>query len=219
MVVQKDIFWKAAVITLIVFSLGILLGYSLENKRFKEVQEEYKQIEIEWADAKLQSIYYQLMSPEFCEAAIKENLIFSDKVYEQGLKLERYENANRLTEQMTYEKLRYALLKLEFWLNSISLKQKCKTDYSNVIYFYSNEPSTKERAAQNSQSLILKNLKDKYASKIMLIPLPIDTDIATINIIKQTYKIENSPTILIDEKIKLEGIQTLEKLEQELNLK
>ena len=159
------------------------------------------------------------MSPEFCEAAIKENLKFSDKIYEQGLKLERYENANRLTSEMKYEKLRYALLKLEFWLNSISLKQKCKTDYSNIVYFYANHPSIIERAAQDSQSVILKNLKDKHASKIMLIPLPLDTDIATINIIKQTYSITEPPTILIDEKMKLEGVQSLESLEEKLNLK
>lgn len=219
MVVQKDVFWKAAIITLIVFSLGILLGYSLESNRWVEVKEEYKQVEIEWADAKLQSIYYQLMSPEFCEAAIKENLKFADKVYEQGLKLERYENANRLTEEMSYEKLRYALLKLEFWLNSISLKEKCKTDYSNVIYFYLNKPSIIEKAAQDNQAVILKHLKDKYASKIMLIPLPMDLDIATVNIIKETYNISITPSILIDEKIKLEGLQSLEELESVLKLK
>jgi hypothetical protein len=215
MVVQKDIFWKAAIITLIVFSLGIFLGYFLESNRWTEIREEYKKVEIEWADAKLQSIYYQLMSPEFCEAAIKENLIFSDKVYHQGLTLEKYEDANRLTEEMKYEKLKYALLKLEFWLNSISLKNKCKTDYSNIIYFYSDEPSINEKAAQDSQSVILKNLKDKHAEKIMLIPLPLDMDIATINIIKKTYNINKAPTILIDEKIKLEGVQSLEDLENE----
>lgn len=219
MVIQKDVFWKAAVITLIVFSLGIFLGYSLEGHRWSEIQKEYKNVEIEWQEARLQSAYYQLLSPEFCEASIKENLKFSDKVYEQGLILEKYENANRLTEEMKYEKLRYALLKLEFWLNSVLLKQKCETDYSNLLYFYSDQPSIKEKAAQDSQSIILKNLKHKYASRIMLIPLPLDMDIATINIIKQTYNIQKAPSILIDEKIKLEGIQSLENLEQELNLK
>ena len=88
----------------------------------KEIQEEYKKVEIGWAEAKLQSMYYQLMTPEFCDAAIKENIRFADKVYEQGLKLEAYENANRLMKQMEYEKLKYALLKFQFWLNSISLK-------------------------------------------------------------------------------------------------
>ncbi len=219
MVIQKDVFWKAAIITLVVFSLGIFLGYSLESSRWEEIQEEYKQVEVQWAEAKLQTLYYQLLTPEFCEAAIKENLKFADKVYEQGLKLEKYESANRLTSEMEYEKMRYALLKLEFWLNSISLKKRCETDYLNVVYFYSDNPSMKEKAEQDSQSVILKNLKDKYASKIMLIPLPIDMDISTINIIKQTYSITESPTILIDEKTKLEGIQSLEELENSLGLK
>ena len=74
MVKQKDIFWKAAIFTLIVFLLGVSLGYLLEGSRVKSIRDEYKRIEIEWADAKLLNSYYQTLNPFLCGASVKENL-------------------------------------------------------------------------------------------------------------------------------------------------
>jgi len=213
---QKDIFWKAGIFTLVVFISGVLLGYFLESNRINEIRREYRDIEKEWADAKIQSTFYQLMKPDFCEQAIKENLNFADRVYREGLKLEKYEKANRITDEILYDKEKYVLLKLEFWLNSVYLKEKCKTNYTNLIYFYVQNPDLVQKAAQDTQAKILKELKDKYGSDLMLIPLPIDLDIATINILKDVYNINNVPAILINEKNKLTGVNSVEEIEMEI---
>ncbi len=216
MVVQKDVFWKAAIITAIVFILGVSLGILLESSRVKEIRDEYKTVEVEWADAKLQSSLFQVLSPKFCEASIQENLNFADKVYEEGLKIERYEDANRLSNEdsLLYEKQRYTLFKLEFWLNSINLKEKCNANYTNLVYFYLDDPSLTERPKQDTLSIILKDLKQKYGQEIMLIPIPLDLDIATVNVVKTAYNISVAPTILINEKIKLEGLYSQEEIEE-----
>lgn len=214
MVIQKDVFWKAAILTIIVFFLGIFLGYILEKNRLLEVEQEYQKIEIGWADAKLQSLYYQTINPFFCEASIKENLNFADKIYNQGLKLEVYSEANQLTEKMLLDKQRYALLKTEFWLNSISLKKNCKANYTNLVYFYTNTPTLNQKSEQEVQSAILREIKDKYGSNIMLIPLPIDLDISIINIMVDTYNITVTPTLLVNEEIKLEGVHKKEEIEK-----
>lgn len=217
--VQTDVFWKAGILTAVVFILGVLLGYYLESGRLSEIEEEYKQIELQWADAKLQTLYYQTISPSLCNAAIEENLKFADRVYEEGLKLEKYEESNRLTEtKFMLDKKRYALLKVEFLLNSVSLKGKCKSaNYTNLVYFYVDDPTQKQGAEQKAISAILKELKQKYGSNLMLIPLPIDLDISVINIIKNSYNINSIPTILINEKVKLEGVKTIEELEVAIN--
>jgi len=212
--IQKDVFWKAGVITVVVFLLGVGLGYTLELNRISDIRDDYKVIELEWADAKLQSLYYQFLNPESCDAAIRENLRFSDRAYEQGLKLDRYENANQLSSEMEYEKKRYALLKVEFWINSVNLKKMCNADYMNLLYFYSNDPSIPMKSEQDTQSVILKELKNEKGNKLMLIPLPVDMDIATINVIKDTYNITITPTLIIDSNIKLEGVQDLETIKK-----
>lgn len=211
---QKKVFWKAAVLTLIIFLLGVLLGYYLEKERISEIEEQYKNVEIEWADAKLQTLYYQLMSPLFCESAIKENLEFADRSYKEGLKLEEYEESNKIMSKMFYEKKRYVLLKLEFWINSILLQEKCNAKYTNLVYFYKNEPNINEKSEQETQSRILNNLKTKYGPQLMLIPLPLDMNLTMVNVFRDTYNITSVPSILINEKIKLEGIHDIEELEK-----
>ncbi len=215
MVVQKDVFWKAAIITAIVFILGVSLGFFMESARVKTISEEYQLVEVEWADAKLQSSYFQILEPEFCDTAIKENLNFADRVYEEGLKIERYENANKLSDEnrLLYEKQRYTLFKIEFWLNSIYLKEKCDANYTNVVYFYFDKQTLIEKPKQDALSLILKDLKDSYGQKMMLIPIPLDLNIATVNVIKTVHNITVAPTVLINEKIKLEGLHSFEEIE------
>ena len=216
MVIQKDVFWKAALITAIVFILGVSLGSFLESSRIKNIRDDYKIVEVEWADAKLQSSYFQILDPKFCDIAIKENLNFADRVYEEGLKIERYENANKLNDEneLLYEKQRYTLFKIEFWLNSIYLKEKCKANYTNVVYFYLDKPTITEKSKQDTLSLILKDLKNNLGQKIMLIPIPLDLNVRTVDIIKNTYNITTTPTLLINEKIKLEGLQSEVEIEK-----
>ena len=167
----------------------------------------------------MQSAYFQVVDITKCKTAIEENLRFSDKVYQEGLKLERYEEANKLARRISldYEKRRYTLLKMEFWLNSIALKKRCNAKYDNLIYFYVDHPTYIQRNEQNAQATILKELKRKYATQVMLIPLPLDLDLSIINIIANTYNITSAPTLLINEEIKLDGVHGLEDIEKLIN--
>ena len=208
-----DLFWKALVLTVVVFLLGVLLGFALERNRTGEIEREFQIIDLQWSDAKLQTLYYQNLEPRFCDFAIRENLEFADRVYNEGLNIEDYDRATFLTNDLELEKKKYALLKVEFWLNSIVLKGKCKAKYINLVYFFANDLELKTESEQDTQSEILKDLKEKYGKDLMLIPLPIDADVSVINVMKGTYNISRTPAILINEKIKLEGLQSFDDLE------
>jgi len=212
---QFDAFWKALAITSVIFVTGIFVGVWLDSGRVEQVRDEYNTMDIRSSDARLQTLYYQTLNntPNFCGPAIEENLAFSDKVYEEGLRIEAYEKVNKLAPSLIKDKTRYVLLKLQFWLNCIQLKRACNATYTNVVYFYSHYNTTMQ---EQVQSAVLTDLKNKYGPDIMLIPLPTDLNITTIEIIKKQYGIETTPTILIDERIKLEGLQKKEALEEKI---
>ena len=208
-----DLFWKALVLTIVVFLLGVFLGFALERNRIGNIEREFQRIDLQWNDAKLQTLYYQNLEPRFCDSAIRENLEFADKVYNEGLKIDSYDKATFLSDGLELERKKYALLKVEFWLNTIVLREKCKAEYINLVYFFANDPELEIESEQSTQAEILKDLKEKYGKNLMLIPLPIDMDISMINIMKGTYDISKTPTILINEKIKVEGLQSFDELE------
>jgi len=209
---QSDILIKTTVITVIVFVLGILVGIWLDNARLEEIKERLTLMDIEWNDARLQSVFYQKINgSDSCEDAIKSNLDFNEKIYEEGIEIERRENVNKFAPEIITEKRRYALLQLQFWLNSIELKESCNANYSSIVYFYSffNENI---KIDQKIQSTILLDLKGECGDKLILIPLPFDLDVSTIEFIKSNYKINSTPSILINEQIVLEGVQNKEEI-------
>jgi len=221
LVKRFNIFWRAAVLTIVVFSLGVLLGYTLESGRISEIENEYKQLELERLDITLQTLYYNTMphlTEEFCSVAIDENLVFADRIYQEGLKLEKYEEANKLTDELIQSKKRYILFKTQFWINSMNLKDRCDADYVNLIYFYKQEPSMTLKAEQNVMGAVLGEIKEEYGSELMLIPLITDFDISAINIAIKQYNITEFPAILINEEIKMEGMQSKEKIIEMINL-
>jgi len=210
---QSDILIKTMVITVIVFVLGILVGIWLDNARLEEIKERLTFMDIEWNDARLQSVFYQksINGSSSCEDAIESNLDFNEKIYEEGLEIERRENVNKFAPEIISEKRRYALLQLQFWLNSIELKELCNATYSSVVYFYSFSDEN-VKINQRIQSTILSDLKEECGNELILIPLPFDLDISTIEFIKSSYGINSTPSLLINEQSVLEGIQNKEEI-------
>lgn len=213
---QKDLLWKAAILTVIVFLAGLFLGAWLDISRVGAVKSRLVELELQWNDARLQSLYYQQLTNDIgCNAAVYANLKFNEKIYEEGKKIEQYELVNRFAPELIKEKQKYALLQLQFWLNSITLRKKCNTSYTTIVYFYShyNESAAMD---QKLQSAVLLELKEQYGNKILLIPLPTDLGVSTIELIKKIYNITSTPAILINESKLLVGVQSLDKIKSEL---
>lgn len=209
---MKNIFTITAVITIIVFLVGVYVGFILDNIRVEEIKSRITQIDNLWNDVRLMQSYIQKFSntTDYCDFLLEENLKVGDKIYEEGLRVEEYEKSNRFSSLFILEKKRYALLDLQFWINSIDLKKSCNANYSTVIYFYSQYEKNPEQVFQDR---VLWDLKQKCGPKIIYITFPADIDISTIEMIKKIYNIEKIPSILIDESILLESPLTMRELE------
>ena len=209
---QKSAFWQALVITVIIFGIGVFFGVVLENWRTNNIADLYQQSELELLDIKLQSEIYSL--GEFdCAIAVKENLNFANKIFEEAKILDRYESASRLTDKLKIHHKRYDLLRTNLLLNSIKIKEKCTNGYYEVVYFYQyNDASFETKAKQAVFSKLLVQLKEEKGYDILLIPIAGDNDISAVNLLLDQYDIKQLPTILIDRKDKITEIQTAEEL-------
>jgi len=210
---QTDAFWKALIFTVIVFVIGVYLGVVIEEVRLGAVQDEFDSLVVKWGDLRLQSYYYQSIDDISCEEAIDENLKFGDRIYEDGLLLEEYENANRLTDKLDFEKKKYNLLKTEFYINSLVLKDKCNANYEVFVYFYLDKTEDQDlKVQQNTVSRVLGEVKEQYGPNLILIPLAADMDISVINILLDSYSIGAYPSVWIDSGVVLEGVRSKEEI-------
>ena len=146
---------------------------------------------------------------------LKGNLKFNKKIYEEGQKIERYEKVNRFAPHLITQKKRYALLQLQFWFNSINLRKKCNFNYSTVVYLYSHYNKSLSNI-QKVEGTLLSQLKEEYGSEMMLIPLPGDLGLVSIDTIKSQYNITKLPAIIVNEKYVFEGRTNKSQIEEVL---
>ncbi len=213
---QKYFFLYALIITLVVFNLGIFMGYMLESSRINKVNKMYIGAEIELLDQRIHQEALNIFDFE-CDALIKENIKFGDKIFEEALIIDRYEKANRINQEILVQHRKYDLLRTLFWFNSIEIKNKCDSDYHNLVYIYQyNEPSINQKAKQRVFSNLLSEIKGKRGNSIMLIPIAGDNNITSIDLILDKYNITEFPVILIDEKVVITNVESIEDVEKYL---
>jgi len=210
---MKNIILKTTILTIIVFVIGFFVGVFFDNLRLEEIKGRITEIDNLWNDARLLQSYIQKFSNTtfHCGFFLDENLKLGDRIYAEGLRIERYEDINRFAPFLDLEKKRYALLDLQFWINTIDLKILCNADYSTVIYFYYQYSKTPE---QEFQDKVLWDLKQKCGSQIIYITFPADMEISTIDVIKNIYNIEKIPAVLVNESLILYAPITMNEIEK-----
>ena len=214
---QKIVFLYALIGSIIVFNVGIFMGYMLESSRIEEINQLYAETEMKILDQITQINSMSVL--EFnCESLIEENVNFANDIFEDAQKITKYEKANILNNEIISQHKRFDLLRSLFWVNSMKIKQKCNSDYHNVVYFYQyNEPTIEQKSRQNVISNLLVELKEKYGNNVMLIPIAGDNDIPSVNLLLEKYNITELPVILVDEEIQITDAENLEDVEKYLN--
>jgi len=209
---NKHVFWEALLIAIFIFTTGMMIGVFLENWRQGNISEIYAKSEFELLDLRIQNEVLDF--DDFsCESAVKENIDFGNRIFEEALLLQRLESSQTLTEALKQQHRRYDLLRTLLWVNSIKIKKRCPGSFQTVVYIYNYKPSLDEKAKQTVFSKSLIELKEKFKDKILLIPIAGNMELISTEILMREYGVEKLPVILIDEKEKIYGIEELAELE------
>ncbi len=214
---QKYIFLYALIITFVVFNLGIFMGYMLESSRLDKINTLYSNAELELFDQMTQKEALGVLNLD-CNTLVNENIKFGDQIFQEALQIQKYEQANRINNDIIFQHKRFDLLRTLFWMNSVKIKQNCNSNYHNVVYFYKyNSPSIAQNSKQKFFSNLLQQVKQKEGDKVMLIPIAGDNNIPSVSILMDKYNITEFPTILVDEKTKFTDIKNADEIENILN--
>ncbi|MBU5575193.1 MAG: hypothetical protein QXF15_03925 [Candidatus Aenigmatarchaeota archaeon] len=193
----KNLIGKTLIIFFIIIFTFFLIGYLSEVIRLNEIKNENLYINILWNDAKFFEEYINASTSEKCDYLIEQNRILADKIYFFGKKIELYDTANKLTNEILLEKQNYALLDLQLLKNTLKLKNLCADKLSTVIYFYSYYNKTEK---QKILDVLLFDFKQRCGIKTVYITLPTDLNLTSIDILLTNYNITSIPAYILDEK-------------------
>ncbi len=212
---KKNVFWQALLVTIIVFLLGLVLGVYLEQLRGDKLSVSLYNSEVSFYDSLLISDisdYSDISSKEVVDL----NLEFADNIYDEAKFLEKYDEANKLTNSVKALHRKYDLLRTSVWLNLIKLKDSY--DINTIVYLYEYQSDDiGVKAKQNTFSKVLEDFKEKQGNNVVLIPIAVDLDIVSLNYLLDRFEIEEFPAVFINEEHLVTEIPSVEKLESYLD--
>ncbi len=189
----------ALLLTLSIFIIGFLLGYSLQGERINYIQLVGKEQRLEFDSLQLQSLYVRsLLQDENCAAigkALERNV---DTLEKTRARIESFIKDNRGIEEYNLLKREYTLEQLRYWLLARETKAICKQDVLSVLYFYASEDVCNDCRTQGS---ILTNLKNQFQDKVLVFAL--DASFAqepVIALVKESFNVTSLPTVILEDR-------------------
>ncbi|HLD98448.1 MAG TPA: hypothetical protein VI815_03925 [Candidatus Nanoarchaeia archaeon] len=216
----KHAFWQAFFVTIIIFCIGIIIGFFIEGFRSDKIQDNLISSEINLLDQQLKDRVFVNFNVT-CEDSVNSTFRFADKIYGEARQLEKYDESSKFTDSIFLLHKRYDLLRVMLWTESIELKNRCNfnsnTNFYTIVYLYEyNVDDVDQVSEQTFFSRVLFELKSKYPDKILLIPIAVDMDLESVDLAVSDYNIESYPVIIINEGKIVENIESLEELEKEV---
>ena len=210
---SKHAFWQALVFTVIVFSLGLILGFFLESRQSEGIYSRLVDSELNILDEQLRQ---RVISDSniSCVLAKESLFFFADKIYDEAIELEEVDTTGRLGD-LTVLHRRYDLLRTLLWLEAENLKQRCREDFHIVTYLYLyNTDDVDTSSRQNYFSRQAFDLKMDNPESIVLIPIAVDTHVASIDVLVRSFGLNTYPATIIDGRDVITEVVTLEELEE-----
>jgi len=215
--VKKRINWEvyiiAAVITLIIFSLGIGLGYFISNEKYSIIKNDLEELKLQQKDIELELLLTNSMGENSCNSLkyeIDKLAVLSSKL---GDRVGMYDSEMIKNNDFYILKKQYILTLIEFWSYWELFKKNCNSSVNTVLYFY----AIKNCNDCQAQGFVLSFLKDKYPDRIMVFALDKDEDLYSLNLLKNMYNVTQAPTLVINNK-KYEGMKDMNQLKELLVL-
>ncbi len=201
---DKNRYILAGILTILIFSLGLLLGIILDLSRARWAENVLTSQEINFNSISLQ---YQLIdlfsknnkSIDSCKAI---QPLLTDAVINLNKALAKFmdykENARIDPDKEDIIERQYLLANIRYWLLIKRYKEECNnSDVVTILYFFSNDCRDCP-----DQGVILTYYKKLYENKLLVFPINVDLekDEPLITSLRMYYNISSYPTIVIGDK-------------------
>ena len=192
-----------------VFILVFALTYSISYLEFRRISNLQADLTYNIFEDKLD---YSLFDEGVCTDEsfdqVSRDLGFQGRIIDDLEKKLGKDNKNVL-----FRKKFYTLIELEHFEFVKLLNERCNLTVQTILFFYSNSDPNLETSEKAGKLL---NVVHSRNENLMIYSFDIDLDSDLIEKLKDKYDIEKSPTLIINEEVKVEDPQNILGIEKHL---
>jgi len=199
---HKHVFLISLLLTVFIFSLGFFLSYGLDILRINELDNEINNYQLSSEAYLIQKDFINTFGGDKCAIISSKVQELKEEVSQVGTDLSKYGEKTLFKKRdFDYLKRKYFLLELKFYSLLKELRD-CDDRYIPILFFYKKDEDLSVR-----QGYILDELGKSLKSEVVVFSFDIDyEDESLLNLLRKKFNISSSPTIIIDDKIKIERI-------------
>jgi hypothetical protein len=186
----------AAVITAVVFLLGMFVGFTVEGKRVNIMQDMYVDQQVKFTSSQLQYNYLSSGGELNCPALY--TIFYSNiKDLDQArIRLENFRQDSTInTASFDLLKREYTLEELRYWMLAEQARKVCGQDIVRVLYFYSTD---EECPHCSEQGFVLDYIKKLFGDRILIFAVDSKLDEPMVGVLMKQYNVTSYPGIVIE---------------------
>ncbi|MBI2675498.1 MAG: conjugal transfer protein TraF [Candidatus Aenigmarchaeota archaeon] len=213
--INVKIIIAAFVISTILFSAGLFVGYSVNKERLGDIERRLVDIKSGIENFQLQFLFLDALGDKAACPLLSNTLKrINNESYEIGTKLTFFSSSSEVADYTQYNDLKkeYSRILIGYWLLANKLNNACNLGANTIIYFY-----RKDCRLCDNQAFILTYLKNKYQEKVLIFALDADLDEPSIETLKKFYEVVEYPTLIANSKV-YGGFQETRKIEEIMNM-
>jgi hypothetical protein len=192
-----NIYWKAGILTFIIFLIGLLTGIYLVNQKNSFVFKSVDKFASELEESKIFTLYFDTFknTEGFCkglEPKLQALALTTDNLGKYLAVLEQ----DKKNDAVRDLKKKYVNSNIELWLYAVNMKRECKLqNLDTVLYFYLNDSICLDC---KTEALVLEQERTKNQS-LWVFALPTDMGLPLVESIMKQFGVEGAPAIVINE--------------------
>ncbi len=200
-------FFAAFLITFLIFISSFLLGFYIDKNKYEVLNLKVEKQDIDFESLQLQYLFLQEFKGNesnkcsLIEGIMNNNLKVLYPILNKILDYEKNKEEN--SEKYSLLLSKYNIYNTKYYLLAEKSKKECNNDIVVVLYFFNTEDKCK---SCKGESYILSGLKEEFKEKLLVFPYNlnnIDNDF-TLQLMAKTYNITKTPTIIVDNEIRIE---------------
>lgn len=209
--IKKYRYIAAIVLTVIIFSLGVLTSNLADDQRQSQLQDRLQEDTTD-----LQSKQLMVRYLDDRDACGLRQRGLTEIVEDYNDRLERVESyeEDSFFQGTEFKSIRrsYVLAGIEYWMFAEETKEDCEDYNPNTVLFFT------EESCDNCdvQGETLSDIKRIYGEEVLIFSVYTDIDDGMVDLLKEQYNISESPALVINENQTFKDTHSRQNITQEM---
>jgi len=206
--IDTKIYILSTVATCTMIFIIFFISWYLNVMKANEMREKLLDFQLTIEDSQLEMLYIANYMKGDCSVLESGVKTLSERLVENNRKLSGFDSSTMSKSEYDRLKAEHILIFAKLWLLYLKMKNECNSNISTILYFFS---INSDECIQ--QGYVLDSLYNKYSENLFIFPIDADFDLGIIKILKERYNVTQTPTIIVNEKIKFVGLTPKDKIE------